>query len=115
MRVLLATLALGLGMSSCAIQDEVTEMYEVTHVTYSSPGTVDVYSDFPRTDLYVTASEVLIYTPGKYNKLTLTETYNWSDVTHYGGYEDEWASITIKLSDDSSVTYQLFNLQNHYE
>ena len=69
MRVLLATLAIGLGMSSCAIQDEVTEMYEVTHVIYTSPDAVDVYSEFPRTDLYVTDSEVHIYTPGEYNKL----------------------------------------------
>jgi hypothetical protein len=110
MRVLLATLAIGLGMSSCAIQDEVTAAYEVTHITYSSPGTVDVYSRFPRTDLYLTDSEVQIYTPGEYNKLTLTETYAWTDVTYYGGN-----SITIQLSDDSSVTYLLFNLNNHYE
>ena len=114
MRVLLATLAIGLSMRSCAIQDEVTEMYEVTHVIYTSPDAVDVYSEFPRTDLYVTDSEVQIYTPGEYNKLTLSETYSWADVTNYGGRYNN-ASITIKLADDSSVTYLLFNLNNHYE
>ena len=51
MRVLLATLAIGLGMSSCAIQPP-------THVIIETPGQVDVWTqehiEVKRNIIYIT-------------------------------------------------------------
>ena len=105
-------LALGLSLGSCAIQQP--ELYEVTNVIYTSPDAVDVYSGhgMPRTDVLLTDRKVLVYQPDptNYNKLALCDWHHNDSIVDYNGNE-----LTIKLSKDCTVTYFLFDLQNHYE
>jgi hypothetical protein len=105
-------LALGLSLGSCAIQPP--ELYEVTNVIYTSPDVIDVYSGqaMLRTDIMLTDKKVLVYQPDptSYNKLALCETHHTDSIVDYNGRE-----LTIKLAKDCTVTYFLFDLQNHYE
>ena len=105
-------LALGLSLGSCAIQSP--ELYEVTNVIYTSPETIDVYSGYamPRTDVMLTDKKVLVYQPdpANYNKLALCDWHHTDSIVDYNGQ-----SLTVKLSKDCTVTYFLFDLQNHYE
>ena len=108
----LSALALGLALGSCAIQPA-GELYEVTEAIYTSPETVDVYSGhgMTRTDILITDHKILLYTPqGPENKLKLSDWYVWDDVVDYTDNQ-----LTLQLAKDCTVTYFLFDLENHYE
>lgn len=119
------TLALGLTLGSCAIQQP--QLFEVTHVIVESEDGVECWSanTFIRTDIRITNDSIyFIKALGEYNKMIVTEAIDWCSVIEFEPGNNELAEpgkLTIVNAEAGygdtaeTTTYLLFDLENHYE
>jgi len=114
----LASLALGLTLGSCAIQTEA--LYEVVAVRIEAPDVCELWNahTFTRTDIQVKNDSVYFWTAtGVNNKMVVTEVLHQDSIADFLP-GDNFEGVPYEMSfteGDATVTYLLFDLENHYE
>ena len=118
-------LALGLSLGSCAIQQP--QLFEVTGTIIESEDGIECWSanTFIRTDIRITNDSIyFIKALGEHNKMIVTEAIDWRSVIEFEPGNNELAEpgqLTLCVGEGGygdtteTVTYLLFDLQNHYE